>query len=175
VVGLEWSRVTVERGPGERVVRFQVSLGRSQTKNRRARALAVLPGSAIFEVLERRLAARHPACTAVFHRNGRPVRDFRGAWEKACEAVGLHGQLFHDLRRSAIRNMVRAGVTETVARTISGHHTRSVFDRYNVSDERDLEQAVLLTDAYTTDRQGERRVESLDERRRKAVGQKSDS
>jgi integrase len=175
VVGLEWARVTVERGPGDRIARFSLSLTRSQTKNKRARTLVVAAGSALFAVLERRLTARHPGSPLVFHRNGRPVRDFRGAWAKACGAVGLHGQLFHDLRRSAIRNMVRAGVNETVARSISGHRTRSIFDRYNVSDERDLEQAVLVTDAYTADRQGDRRIESLDAHRRKAVGQKSDS
>lgn len=70
--------------------------------------------------------------------DGSPVKNFRGSWEKACEAVGFPDLLFHDLRRTAVRNMIRAGVPDKVAMEISGHRTAAMLWRYNITDTRDV-------------------------------------
>lgn len=74
-------------------------------------------------------------------RAGQRIKDFRKAWTTACEAVGLTGMLRHDFRRSAVRNLVNAGVSESVAMKITGHRTREVFDRYTIVSPADLQEA----------------------------------
>jgi len=70
------------------------------------------------------------------------VRDFRGAWESVCAAAGVPGLLFHDLRRTAARNLRRAGVAETVIMKIGGWRTSKMFRRYAIVCDSDLSDAM---------------------------------
>jgi integrase len=111
------------------------------SKNKDGRLLPL--SGELLEIMDRAQAKRRPDCPFVFHRNGERIGDFRKAWSTACKAAGLHPILVHDLRRTAVRNMVRAGIADRVAMTLSRHKTRSIFDRYNIVSESDL---VLATE-----------------------------
>jgi integrase len=73
---------------------------------------------------------------------GRPVREFYRAWKTACVAAGVPGRLFHDLRRTAVRNLERAGVPRSVATKITGHRSESVYRRYAIVSDEDLKEAM---------------------------------
>ena len=78
----------------------------------------------------------------VFHRNGKQVRSFHMMWRRACKRAGVPGRLIHDLRRTAVRNFERAGVSRSVAMMLSGHKTESIYRRYAIVSDRDLAEGV---------------------------------
>jgi hypothetical protein len=86
----------------------------------------------------------------------RAIVSFGKAWKVACVAAGCPGRIPHDMRRTAIRNFVRTGTSENVAMKMSGHKTRSVFDRYNVTSPADLREAARRLDAAVTVKVGSR-------------------
>ena len=95
-------------------------------------------------------------CAYVFRDHGKlPIGDFRKAWRNACRAASLEGTLVHDMRRSCARNLVRSGVNERVAMAVTGHKTRSMFDRYNIVGANDLEQAMERVSEYVTAKESE--------------------
>ena len=136
IVRLTWEMVNTTDGT--------ITLPDSKTGSR----VLALDGE-VAEILARREAARlterqgEPVVAShVFHRAGHPVGDFKRAWASALVKAGLPDKLFHDLRRTGVRNMIRRGVPETVAMSISGHKTRSTFDRYNITSSEDQRKAM---------------------------------
>ena len=93
----------------------------------------------IIRVLERELGAVVPH---VFHHGVQPIKSFRRAWRSACKRAGLVGMIPHDFRRTAVRNLERAGVSRSVAMKLVGHKTESVYRRYAIVSSRDLNEGV---------------------------------
>jgi integrase len=144
ILSLSWSDVDLDAR--------RVRLRRENSKSEEPRVI-VLTGD-LLRLVQRRWAARQYQTLAggvglspwVFHRDGRRIVDFRDAWAKACTAAKVPGLLFHDLRRSAVRNMEKSGeVTPAVAMKITGHKTDSVYRRYRIVDESDIERALAKT------------------------------
>lgn len=140
ILGLRWRDVDLAGG--------MVRLEPGTTKNRQGRAF---PFGALPELAEL-LKAQREATSAterergalvpwVFHRDGDPIRSYDVAWRSACKRAGVPGRIVHDFRRSAVRNLERAGVPRSVAMAITGHKTEAVYRRYAIVAEADLNDA----------------------------------
>jgi integrase len=126
-----------------------ITLETGETKNGDGRIVPILNGH-MAELLTAAKAERDANCPEspwVFSRGGEQIKDFRWAWEQACKRAGVPDLNFHDLRRTAVRNMRRAGVPQVVRMKISGHKTDSMERRYNIVDADDINIAKSLMEA----------------------------
>jgi integrase len=148
VIGLQWRQVDFTAG--------SVRLEPGTTKNDEGRVFpfAALPAlKALLDeqreltiALERR---KEEIIPWVFHRYGKQIRFFHDAWREACKRAGVPGHLVHDLRRTAFRNLERAGVPRSWAMKLTGHKTESVYLRYAIVSEADLSEGVRKLAALT--------------------------
>jgi integrase len=161
VLPLEWRQVDFSAG--------EVRLDAGTTKNREGRVFPLT--AALRRVLQARdvhrdelkkgghIVARVFVRMVAEGRGGdkkpQPIVSIIKAFRAACKDAGCPGRLPHDLRRTAVRNLVRAGIPERVAMTMTGHKTRSVFERYNIVSAGDLTSAAAKLDALDGGRNGE--------------------
>lgn len=158
VLPLTWAQVDLDAG--------MARLEPGTTKNDEGRAFPIGALPALQELVE----AQREQTTAlekatgvivpwVFHRDGKPIKSYRRAWATACDRAAhggkprsekrrvvtrpqLVGRIVHDLRRTAVRNLERAGVPRSVAMKLTGHKTESVYRRYAIVAEADLREGV---------------------------------
>ena len=158
VAGLTWDRVDLK----ERTV----SLKASQTKNKEARHMYM--EDELLSIMFDQWTLKDNGCPFVFHREGQRIKDFRGAWNDASREAGIgygykaskkytaeweekgltEGPIYHDLRRTAVKQMDQAGVSRKVAMMRTGHKTESVYNRYNIGTDADLKDAAQQLEKY---------------------------
>jgi integrase len=114
----------------------EIRIQQKQAKGKRDRVIPIY--GEMVEWLERQLRDLPQGCQYLFHYRGRPLGSHLKGWSRACADVGLEGLLFHDLRRSAIRNMDRAGVRREVGMAVSGHKRDDVYRSYNIVADSEL-------------------------------------
>ncbi len=141
VLSLTWARVDFRAG----VVRLEP--GTTKNDEGRSFPFAALPRLETVLRVQREMITKleresGQIIPLVFHHNGKPLRDLRGPWKKACAAIGLPTRIMHDFRRTAVRNLERAGVPRSVAMKLTGHKTESVYRRYAIVSEADLREGV---------------------------------
>ena len=149
-----------------RIIRLEVGT----TKNGKGRTISMT--QEVFTLLSACIVGKKQNDHVFTRANGHPVRDFRRTWNSVCVRAGVghyagtecnevvtgekctcgncavryQGVIFHDLRRTGVRNLRRLGVAESVAMKISGHKTAAVFKRYDITDEADIADVAVLLD-----------------------------
>jgi integrase len=138
LLAIEWPQVDFESG--------LITLDKGETKNDDARSAPILDGDMrdLLLAANAERGASWPQSPWVFNRGGEQIKDFRWSWDEAAKRAGVPELKFHDLRRTAVRNMRRAGVPQVVRMKISGHKTDSMERRYNIVDAEDLSIAKEL-------------------------------
>jgi integrase len=138
ILKLQWRQVTFDAET--------IRLDPGTTKNDEGRLFMMTPELRAV-LLEERAAtdalqqATGQIVPLVFHRKGRPIKAFRRAWLSACRKAGIPDRIPHDFRRTAVRNLERAGVSRSVAMKMVGHKTESIYRRYAIVSESDLREA----------------------------------
>jgi integrase len=128
------------------LVNLTIRLEAGTTKNGKPRIIKMVKDSEVSTLLTACIIGKPPDSFVFTRKKNKPVKVFRRIWETVCKRAGVPDLLFHDLRRSGVRNLIRAGVQQSVAMKISGHRTNSVFERYNIIDEADLAEAARKLD-----------------------------
>jgi integrase len=124
-----------------------IRLRAENAKTRIARSVPLV--GELAELIARRRLEMSPKTPLVFHNAAVPIGDFRKSWATACKLAGVPEKLFYDLRRSGVRDMIRAGVSQSVAMSISGHRTDAMFRRYNITSDADQRAALTSRQAYS--------------------------
>ena len=158
ILPLEWRHVDRQKG--------EVRLDPGTTKNQAGRVFPFTDDlRALFDEqwkLHQAMKLAGTICPFVFHRNGKRIRNFRKAWESACAAAGFPGRIPHDLRRSAVRNMERRGLSRSVAMQLTGHKTEAVYRRYAITSEADLREGVDRLNGLAGTKRGDKQDGATD-------------
>jgi integrase len=135
LLSCEWDWIDFDSGT--------ISLPSHVTKTKEGRTVPIIDGDMrdLLTAAKQERDANWPDSKWVFNRQGEQIISFRSAWDKAATVAGVPELTFHDLRRTAVRNMRRAGVPQVIRMAISGHKTDSMERRYNIVDGDDLEVA----------------------------------
>jgi integrase len=132
------------------------------SKSKKPRNLPIT--GALMDIVERRLKLRRLDCEFVFHRKGKPIREFAKAFKKAAVEIGMPELLPHDMRRSAVRNFRRSGLSENEGMALSGHRTASVFRRYDIISDDDLRESMNRVQEHMRKEAGNRKVVPLNKK-----------